>query len=545
MKRYLLYFLVLVLLNSCNISDKNKISDQTLFRYNEPGGISWLDPAKMSKYEDFLISYQIFNGLVLLDHNMELQPCIAKDYEVSPNGKIYTFHLRKDVQFHKSSLIDPKNRFINADDVVYSFNRIIDPMTASPGKYIFNNVKGGDKGIVAINDSTVQISLIESQPSFLYQLCLPYGFIVPSEVVDHYGDEFSQHIIGTGPFQLRSWKKDVKIVLVKNDNYFEIDEKGEMLPYLDAVAITFLRDRYQELIKFKSDKLEMISGLNEDDKDALLTKDGDLKNEFKDRFYLEKKPWLYTDYIGILVDDSINNKSYNPLRIKKLRKAIGYAIDRNKLVKYLRNGVGMPAENGFVPYGMPGFDQFKVDGFTYNKDLALRLISECGFKVGNTKPTIILSATEPYKMLCEFLQKQIEEIGLDVKIDLHTSSSLRQRVMLFESVFYRKSWVADFPEPINYLQLFYSDNFFPDKGYNYTHFKNDNYDRLYEEAIKEQDVEKRYNLYRQMQEIIQEEVPVIPLFYGETLRFYHHRVSGVKSNSMNMLYLKNVKIVEQ
>ena len=156
-----------------------------------------------------------------------------------------------------------------------------------------------------------------------------------------------------------------------------------------------------------------------------------------------------------------------------------------------------------------------------------------------------MSATEPYKMLCEFLQKQIEEIGLDVKIDLHTSSSLRQRVMLFESVFYRKSWVADFPEPINYLQLFYSDNFFPDKGYNYTHFKNDNYDRLYEQAIKEQEVDKRYDLYRQMQEIIQEEVPVIPLFYGETLRFYHHKVSGVKSNSMNMLYLKNVKIVEQ
>ena len=117
--------------------------------------------------------------------------------------------------------------------------------------------------------------------------------------------------------------------------------------------------------------------------------------------------------------------------------------------------------------------------------------------------------------------------------------------MLFESVFYRKSWVADFPEPINYLQLFYSDNFFPNNGYNYTHFKNETYDLLYEKAMKEQHEESRYQLYKQMQEIIHEEVPVIPLFYGETLRFYSKRVSGVKSNSMNMLYLKNVKIVEQ
>ena len=542
MKRILPYILLILLFENCSSSNNEATEDQSVFRYNEPGGISWLDPAKMSKYEDFLISYQLFNGLVMLDHNMDLKPCIAKSYTISSDGKVYTFNLRTDVQFHPSNLIATKNRFVNAEDVVYSFKRIMNPLTASPGKYIFNNLKDSDEGLLALNDSTVRISLKTPQPSFLYQLCLPYGFIVPSEVVGHYGDEFSQNIIGTGPFQLKSWKKDVKIVLIKNQQYFEKDDDGNQLPYLNAVAVTFLVDRYQELIKFKSDKLDMVSGLNEDDKDALLTKEGELKKEFHDRFYLEKKPWLYTDYIGILVDDSINNRLNNPLKIKKLRKAIGYAIDRKKLVKYLRNGVGLPAESGFVPYGMPGFDHYKVDGFSYNKDLALRLIAECNFEVA---PTITLCATEAYKMLCEFLQKQIEELGVDVKIDLHSSSSLRQRVMLFESVFYRKSWVADFPEPINYLQLFYSDNFFPNNGYNYTHFKNETYDLLYEKAMKEQHEESRYQLYKKMQEIIHEEVPVIPLFYGETLRFYSNRVSGVKSNSMNMLYLKNVKIVEQ
>ncbi len=545
MKKLISYLVILVLMTSCFNTNQSAIENKSVFRYNEPGGINWLDPAMMSKYEDFLISYQMFNGLIMLDHNMNLQPCIARDYNISNDGRVYTFYLRTDVQFHKSTLISNKNKFVDAEDVLFSFNRVIDPNTASPGKYIFNNVKGLSKGIEALNDSTVQITLNEPQPSFLYQLCLPYGFIVPSEVVNRYGDDFSQYVIGTGPFMLKSWKKDVKLVLIKNNEYFEKDENDNQLPFLDAVSVSFMVDRNQELIKFKSDKLDMISGLNEDDKDALLSHDGNLKKDFEDKFYLEKKPWLYTDYIGILVDDSINNTINNPLKHKKVRKAIGHAIDRKNLVKYLRNGVGIPAESGFIPYGMPNFDKFKIEGFTYDKNLSLRLISECAFNETSKKPIVTLCATESYKMLCEFLQKQIEEIGLDVKIDLHKSSSLRQRVMLFESIFYRKSWVADFPEPINYLQLFYSGNFFPDKGYNYTHFKNESYDLLYESAMMEQDNEVRYDLYKQMQEIIHEEVPVIPLFYGETLRFYHKRVKGIKSNSMNMLYLKNVKIIKQ
>ncbi len=215
------------------------------------------------------------------------------------------------------------------------------------------------------------------------------------------------------------------------------------------------------------------------------------------------------------------------------------------LIKHLRNGVGMPAENGFVPFGMPGFDKLKINGFTYDKDLSIRLISESGILNNEIQPVITLCATESYKMLCEFLQNQFEEIGLKVKIDLHTNSSLRQRIQSFEAEFYRKSWVADFPEPINFLQLFYGGNFFPENGYNYTHFKNEAYDQLYEKALKEKDDEVRYTLYREMQQILHDEVPVIPLFYGETLRFYHKRVQGVKSNSMNMLQLKNVKIINQ
>ena len=542
MKVVLKCLLVFFLFSSCG-SEKTTLSSEqkAIFKYNEPGGILWLDPAKMTKYEDFLAAQHLFNGLVSLDDDLNLVPSIAQSWNLSEDGKTYTFFLRKDVFFHDSKLLNQNTSNVKAEDVVYSFNRIIDPSTASPGKYIFNELVLFPNGIVALDDYTLQINLKKPQPSFIYQLCLPYASIVPSEVVDYYGLNFSQHVIGTGPFVLNKWKKDVKLILNRNINYFEKDSSANSLPYLDAVSVTFIKDRNQEYINFKSGKLDMISGLDQDGKDVLLSPTGELKSEHKTDFYLEKKPWLNTDYIGILVDDSINSLTDNPLRFKLLRNAIGYSIDRKKLVKYLRNGIGVAANDGFIPKGMPGFDDFKIQGYQFNLPKAQQLLKKAGVK----NVSITLSATEQYKTLCEFIQNEIQQLGITVQVAIFPSSALRQRVGNFEASFYRKSWVADFPEPINYFQLFYGNNFFPDNGYNYYHFKNDDYDSLYVLALAEQNKVQRYVFYRKMQQIIHDYAPVIPLFYAETLRFYHKYVQGISSNSMNMLNLKKVKMARQ
>ena len=543
MSRFIVYLLIYTIILSCSnkselINDNSVNINKSLFRYNEPGGISSLDPARISKFEDFLASRHLFNGLVTLDSNLNIRPCISKSWKISPDGKIYTFNLRTDICFHKSELFKDSIRIVLASDVQFSFSRIINPETASPGKYIFNNVLPFPDGIKVIDDSTIQIELLESQPSFLYQLCLPYASILPYELVLNYKSEFSQNVIGTGPFMLKTWKKDVKMVLVKNKEYFEKDNNGVNLPYLDAIAITFLSDRQQELLKFKLSKLEMISGLSEVDKDMILTSSGELKQEFRNNFYMQKKPWLNTDYLAILVDDSINNTTQNPLRLKKIRQAISYAIDRNKFVKYLRNGVGIPANNGFIPLGIPGFSSIKVKGISYNENKAIKLYHEIGIE----EIKLTLSASQQYKIICEFLQKQLEKVGFIVNVEIYTPSALKQRIINYDANFYRKSWIADFPDAINYFQLFYSENFYPKSGYNYTHFKNDLYDEIYEKAIIEQDTSIKYSLYKQLNEILNEESPIIPLFYGETLRFYNKSVSGIISNSMNILDLKRVKI---
>lgn len=546
--KYLFIAFIGLILTSCGSGeDKTNNDNKTVFRYNEAAGITILDPAYVRRFEDFLVIEQLYNRLVTLDSKLNITPSIAESYELSDDGLTYTFHLRKDVFFHDHNLFDKeKGRVVTANDVIYSFLRIIDPITASPGKYIFQNIDRSErsqyKGMIAEDDYTLKIFLKQPQPSFIYQLSLPYCSIVAHEIVDHYGNDYSQHPIGTGPFQFKSWKPEVKLVMVKNPGYFEFDDEGTRLPYLDAVAVYFIRDKHQEYIKFKSGDLEMISGLNDEDKDELLDIDGELHENLQDDFYLQKLPWLNTDYLGILVDENINKGSENPLANKLVRQAIGYSIDREEFVKHLRNNVGIPATEGFIPFGMPGYEKMAIKGFDYNPSRAKMLLNEAGFPNGKGAPEITLTTTEEYRTMCEWLQNSIEEIGLNVNVDINSVSSMNQKIALFDANFYRKSWIADYPEAINYFQLFYSKNFYPENGSNYTHFKNEKYDKLYEKALVEKDDDLRYDLYKQMNSIIHQEAPVIPLFYAETLRFLKNTVSGLQGNSLNMLSLKKVKV---
>lgn len=531
---------------SSESSDVDEFDGKTVFRYNEPAGITTLDPSRVVAFEDFLAVGNIFNGLVTLNSEMILQPDLAEKWVVSEDGTVYTFYLKKGVSFHESEYFEDGSRLVEARDVVYSYLRIMDPEKSSPGKYVFSNIDGGQKsnykGIVAVDDFTVKIFLKRPQPSFLYQLSLPYGFIVPHEVVEGLGDKFGQAPIGTGPFKFVKWVNNVKLILGKNDHYFEQDDQGNQLPYLDAVSVSFLADKHSEYIQFKTGNFEMISGLSEDEKDEVLDANGELSAEMKEDFYLVKTPWLYTEYLGILVDEDIKLDENQILLNKKVRQAIGYAINREQLIKFLRNNVGVPALNGFVPKGMPGFEEYAITGFKYDLDKAKKLLQESGYASATNKPKVTLRATADYKAMCEYLQKQLTDLGLEVTIDIIEGSLMNTTIAQFETNFYRKSWIADFPDAINYFQLFYSKNFYPENGLNYTHFSNPEFDQYYEAAIEEDSMPLRYEYYQKMNQIIHEEAPVIPIYYGETLRFYSKSVTGVESNALNMLDLTRVKV---
>ena len=250
---------------------------------------------------------------------------------------------------------------------------------------------------------------------------------VPQEIIEN--ANFRQQPIGTGPFYFQYWKEGVKLVFRKNPNYFETEE-GVQLPFLDAIAITFIKDKQASFLEFIKGNLDFISGIDGSYKDEVLNRDGSLREKYKGKIILQSQPYLNSEYLGFLMKDTL------PL---KVRQAINYGFDREKMLKYLRNNIGTPALQGFVPKGLPSFSE-NWKGYYYNPEKAKQLIANSNFDL-NTE--IVLSTTSSYLDLCEYIQNSLSEIGLKVKIEVNPPFTHRQMVATSKLSFFRGSWIAD------------------------------------------------------------------------------------------------------
>lgn len=516
------------LLIACN-SKKKSNKDHLVFRYNEYKNINSLDPAFAKDNSTIWACNQLFNGLVQLDDNLNVQPDIAKSWTISEDGKTYTFNLRNDIYFHKHNLFKNNTRKATAFDFEYSFNRLTDPKTASPGSNTLQQVATYN----AVNDTIFKIQLKQPFPAFLGVLTTKYCSVLPKEIVTHYGNDFRSNPIGTGPFKFKRWEENIKLVLRKNTNYHEKDNLGKQLPYLEAVAISFLTDKQSEFLQFSQGNIDFISGLAPSYKDELLTADGKLRSKYKKTVNMVFGDYLNTEYLGFYMDTDTPE-----IKSELIRKAINYGFDRKTMITYLRNGIGTPAENGFIPKGLPSFNH--QEGYNYQPEKAKELVRQFVKETGIKEPKITISTNSLYVDLCEYIQRELEKIGLTVTIDLLTSSTLKEEKATGKLSVFRASWVADYPDAENYLSLFYSKNFTPN-GPNYTHFKNTEYDSLYENALKEVNIKKRHGLYQQMDSIVINHAPVIPLYYDQVIRFSRKNIHGLGINPINLLHLKRVK----
>ncbi|WP_271425160.1 ABC transporter substrate-binding protein [Aequorivita sinensis] len=536
MIRALLFFTIIFSILSCQNKAETE-RDHLVFRYNEHGNIPTLDPAFARNPQAIWPDNQLYNGLVQLDDSLNIKPDIAKRWTIDDSTNTYTFHLRTDVYFHQNRAFAQEGtqnsksytRKVVAEDFVYSFDRLLDESVASSGSWVMNNVKS----YKAENDSTLIISLKKPFPAFLGLLSMRYCSVVPREAVEYYGNEFRRNPVGTGPFQFKMWEENVKLVFTKNPLYFERDENGERLPYLEAVAITFLPDKQSEFLQFAQGKLDFISGLDGSYKDELLTTEGNLQSKYSDMAYMITGPYLNTEYLGIFLGSKTTE-----IQNKALRQAINYGFDREKMVTYLRNGMGIPAIHGFIPKGLPGYEEIK--GYTYQPEKAKQLIEQYKTETGDSKPEITIGTNSQYLDICEYVQRELEKIGISVTIDVMPPSTLRQMRSSGELDIFRGSWIADYPDAENYLSLFYSQNFTPN-GPNYMHFKNEVYDSLYVNSLSVSNIDERKLLYTKMDSIIVEEAPVVPLFYDMAVRFVNNKVSGLGINPQNFLILKKVK----
>ncbi|MCC7466966.1 MAG: ABC transporter substrate-binding protein [Saprospiraceae bacterium] len=376
-------------------------------------------------------------------------------------------------------------------------------------------------------------------PPMLQLLTMQYASIVPREACEFWGAEFRRHPVGTGPFTFKVWAENQALVLLKNENYFEKDTAGVPLPYLDAVRVSFITDRKTAFLSFKQGKLDYFFGLESSYIHELLTPEGELQAELGASIKFHKNPYLNTEYLGIrMVPLSSDGAETSPLQQKKIRQALNYAIDREQMLRTLRNQVGKPATAGFVPRGLPSFSDEAVKGYSFQPEKAAALLKEAGYPQGKHLPAITLLCNNEYLDVCTFLSRQWEDLGIRVSIEIQETALLRERMRNGQAPFFRASWIADYPDAESFLTCFYGKNGAPP---NYTSFRNADFDQLYEASLIETDQGKRFMLYQQMDRLLIEEAPVVFLFYDETAQFFSKKITGVSGNAMNLLSLKRVK----
>ncbi len=475
--------------------------------------------------------HQVFNTLVETDDSLHLIPSLAKDWVVMDKGLTYRFFLRNDVKFHDDKCFpNGKGRRMLAADVVFSLSRIIDPKTASPGAWIFNHQVDSIRPFTAVNDTTIDIHLSAPNSTILGVLSMPYCSVIPKEAVTLYGDQFGHHPIGTGPFAFSVWYENEALLLKKNPHYFEQDKFGKSLPYLDGIKISFIESKASEFMEFRQGHLDFVNDIDPAFKDQVLTHSGKLKKNWEDLLTLQMSPYLNVEYLGIksLADDN------NPLKEIKIRKAIEHAIDKKKLLFYLRNSVGTVAENGFVH---PALLYEKTKGYVYDTSMAKLLLRQSGYPERFSKPEIRLVTVPTFTLIGNYIVSELNKVGIQAKLETMQKSALLEQMSGGQVSFFRGSWIADYPDASNYLSVFYGKNPAPP---NYTRYQNTNYDTLFERVKIEQDEMKRQVIFHQLDSMVMADAQVVPLWYDRVLHLLQKNVRNLRDNPTNMLELRSV-----
>lgn len=551
--KYLLLLLTSVFIISCS---KQQTSDK-VFKYNEAAGIENLDPVMCSNFAATWPLQQMMEGLVCYTQDMTMSSLIAKSHNISADGLVYTFDLFRDVRFHDDACFpNGKGRDVKSQDFKYCFERLCDSRTKTRGSWLFRDkVKGATEyinsikenkfdvkeitGIQCPNDSTLTITLTKPFAPFLSILTMQYASVYPKEAVEHYKDNFGYHPVGTGPFKFVKWEVDRELEMTKNENYWKQNKQGNPIVYLDGINVSFIKSSETAFLDFQQGKFDYYEPSPEV-LSQITDENGALEPEYD--FELIKQPWLNTVYLAIQLDNNMPGGKNNLLsENKKLRQAINYAIDRQRLLKFVLKNRGIAGENGPIPVGMPGFNK-DTKGYKFDKEKAKQLLTEAGYPGGKgLSLKLTVSNIETQKLIGETVQAQLKDIGIEVQLDFIQGSTLLSSQVGGELAFWRGNWGADYFDPENFMALLYSKNKTPN-GPNYTHYGTSATDSLYELAMRLTDFNTRAKLYNEMENIVMEDSPWIILYYNQIIYLKQKRVKGMYVDGLNTMILKWAKM---
>jgi oligopeptide transport system substrate-binding protein len=478
---------------------------------------STLDPALIADTYGFTVAQQIFDGLVQYDGALTITPAIAESWKGSRDGLNWTFYLRKNVRFHNG-------REVTADDVVYSYTRILDPKTTSKAAEVFLKIKGAKEfvdgrvgtvqGLRAIDRYTVQVDLIEASAPFVASLAIGYAKIVPREAIEASGVTFGSRPVGTGPFKFSSWKTGEEIILEANRDYFG----GR--PYLDRL----------EYHIFPGQQIDaMFKRFERGDMEETLIPPTELDRvQENPRYQFVRRPILGVRFFGF-------NTTLGPLSNPLIRQSFVLAVDREAMVRDI-NKNRYKAAYGFLPPGTYGYDpQFRP--YPFDPKRARALLAKAGYPAGKGLPVFQVWSSvrsSDIEQEHEALRRYLADIGIRVEFQYNTNwPSFNSQVYDGKYPIFRYGWVADLPEPDNFLfRLFHSQS-----RNNLTRYHNERADRLLDRARTEQDYNKRIGFYREAERIIIEDTPVIPLNYYSFERIFQPYVQGIEISALGDPYI--------
>lgn len=530
MKVFTAVMVCFVLLTSC-ISEKKNDDQPNVFHYNQHNNITSLDPAYAKSQNNIWAVNHIYSTLLRLDDTLHIKPGVAKSWSVSEDALTYTFTLRDDVLFHDNQCFkSDKERIVTAEDVVYSYERLMDTVLNAPGSWIFAGKIADDRAFEAIDDTTFVLRLKNSFSPLLSLLTMQYCSIIPEEAVDYYGSDFYTHPVGSGPFKLKRWLSNQGLFLLKNDEYY--DKENYPKNNIEGVRTSFIGERSIAFLELVNGRIDFFTGLESSYINTALMPDGSLRDQYRDKLAFIKAPYLNFEYLGL----NPNAPGAHPLlKEKAFRQALNYGLDRSLMLSSLRNNIGVPAHAGVVTRGLPSYDPTEVIGYNYDKNKARDIITS--FDPSLLESPMIIHTSKDYLDLTTYIAKQWEDLGLIVKIDVMESAVLRNAMRNGDVGVFRASWIADYPDGESFLSMFYSKHPAPP---NYTRYQSEDFDRLYDSAMQERVEVEKISKYQAMDRLLVEDAPVVFLFYDEVSLFVNNEVGGLSRNALNLLHVDGI-----
>ncbi|MCI0369820.1 MAG: ABC transporter substrate-binding protein [candidate division NC10 bacterium] len=468
-----------------------------------------LDPAHVTDTTSHSVVSELFDGLVEFDPQMRIQPAIAERWEISPDGRTYRFRLRKGVRFQNG-------REVNAEDFRYSFLRVLDPKTKSERTWILDKLEGAAeflagkaadvRGILVRDRSTLELRLAAPFAPFLTLLAYPAAMVVPRETVERAGPDFSARPVGTGPFRLAEWRRDDRLVLTANPDYF----RGR--PHLDRIVFRIIPDELTRLQEFRA------GTFHHTDVPAGLYQSIAADPALRRRLHSQSILGIQAVRLNVEAPPFAGNR--------KLRQALNHAVDKGAFAQVIMEGRVKPAI-GILPPGMPGYSG-ALRGYAFDRPRARQLLAEAGYPDGKGLPPLTLhyNTSLTNRRLAEFVQAQLAEVGVKVELAALDWPAYLKLVDAGQTQMHRMGWIADYPDPENFLTVLFHSRNIGERG-NTSRYRNSQVDALLDKADRTTRETERFRLYQQAEQLIVEDAPWIFLTYYSTDLLVHPAVQNL------------------